>query len=123
MLEAGYEEHRAEAWLVYSKWNLSSVCNTILDYGVHVLGMEEAQALELLTRQAFQTEAEAVEKWRRVQLTDVQLTSYFSGYSAILELREHLKRERAGTFELRRFHEQLLSYGSAPVRVIRELML
>jgi uncharacterized protein (DUF885 family) len=122
MLEAGYEEQRAEAWLVYSKWNLRTVCNTILDYGVHVLGMNEAQALDLLTREAFQTEAEAHEKWRRVQLTSVQLTSYFSGYSAILELREQLKREQAGTFELRRFHEQLLSYGSAPVRVIRELM-
>lgn len=122
MLEAGYEEHRAEAWLVYSKWNLRSVCNTILDYGVHVLGMKEAQALDLLTREAFQTEAEATEKWRRVQLTSVQLTSYFSGYSAILELREQLKREQPATFDLRRFHEQLLSYGSAPVRVIRELM-
>jgi uncharacterized protein (DUF885 family) len=123
MLESGYGEHRAEAWLVYSKWNLRSVCNTILDYGVHVLGMTEAEAMDLLTRQAFQTEAEAVEKWRRVQLTNVQLTSYFSGYAAILDLRETLKREQAGTFDLKRFHEQLLSYGSAPVRVIRELML
>ena len=34
-----------------------------------------------------------------------------------------LKRERADSFDLKRFHEQLLSYGSAPVRVIRELML
>jgi uncharacterized protein (DUF885 family) len=123
MLESGFEEHRAEAWLVYSKWNLRSVCNTILDYGVHVLGMTEAEALDLLTRQAFQTEAEAVEKWRRVQLTSVQLTSYFSGYAAILDLREQLKRERAGAFDLKRFHEELLGYGSAPVRVIRELML
>ncbi len=123
MLESGYGEHRAEAWLVYSKWNLRSVCNTILDYGVHVLGMTEAEAIDLLTRQAFQTEAEATEKWRRVQLTSVQLTSYYSGYAAILELRETLKRERAGDFDLKRFHEQFLSYGSAPVRVIRELML
>jgi uncharacterized protein (DUF885 family) len=123
MLESGYGEHRAEAWLVYSKWNLRSVCNTILDYGVHVLGMTEADAMDLLTRQAFQTEAEAVEKWRRVQLTNVQLTSYFSGYSAILDLRETLKREQTGAFDLKRFHEQFLSYGSAPVRVIRELML
>jgi uncharacterized protein (DUF885 family) len=123
MLESGYGEHRAEAWLVYSKWNLRSVVNTILDYGVHVLGMTEAEAMDLLTRQAFQTEAEAVEKWQRVKLTSVQLTSYFSGYAAILDLREALKRERAGTFDLKRFHEQFLSYGSAPVRVIRELML
>jgi uncharacterized protein (DUF885 family) len=123
MLESGYGEHRAEAWLVYSKWNLRSVCNTILDYGVHVLGMTEAEAMDLLTRQAFQTEAEATEKWRRVQLTNVQLTSYFSGYAAIVDLRQTLKREQAGTFDLKRFHEQFLSYGSAPVRVIRELML
>lgn len=123
MLESGFGEHRAEAWLVYSKWNLRSVCNTILDYGVHVLGMTEAEALELLTRQAFQSDAEAADKWKRVQRTNVQLTSYFAGYSAILKLREQLKRERAGTFDLGRFHERFLSYGSAPVRVIRELML
>ena len=53
----------------------------------------------------------------------MQLTSYFSGYSAILDLREQLKREQGGTFDLKRFHEQFLSYGNAPVRVIRELML
>lgn len=123
MLEAGYGEHRAEMWLVYSKWNLRSVCNTILDYGVHVLGMTEAEALDLLTRQAFQSRAEAEDKWRRVQRTNVQLTSYFAGYAAILDLRERLKRERAGSFDLKRFHGQFLSYGSAPVRVIRELML
>jgi uncharacterized protein (DUF885 family) len=123
MLESGYGEDKAEAWLIYSKWNLRSVTNTILDYGVHVRGMSEADAIDLLTRQAFQTEQEAREKWRRVTLTSVQLTSYFSGYSAILELREQLKRDQAGTFDLKRFHEQFLSYGNAPVRVIRELML
>ena len=25
MLESGYGEHKAEAWLIYSKWNLRSV--------------------------------------------------------------------------------------------------
>jgi uncharacterized protein (DUF885 family) len=79
--------------------------------------------MDLLTRQAFQTQQEAREKWRRVTLTSVQLTSYFAGYSAIVELREQRKREQAGSFELKRFHEQFLSYGNAPVRVIRELML
>jgi uncharacterized protein (DUF885 family) len=122
MLESGYGEHKAEAWLIYSKWNLRSVCNTILDYGVHVLDMDEAEAIDLLTRQAFQSRQEAVEKWRRVTRTSVQLTSYFSGYAAILALRERLKRERGAAFDLKRFHEELLSYGSAPVGVIAELM-
>ena len=122
MLESGYGGSKAEAWLIYSKWNLRSVCNTILDYGVHVLDMSEADALRLLTRDAFQSDQEAAEKWRRVTLTSVQLTSYFSGYAAIYDLRERLKRERGDAFDLKRFHDQFLSYGNAPVAVIRELM-
>jgi uncharacterized protein (DUF885 family) len=109
-------------WLMYSKWNLRSVTNTILDYSVHVLGMTQEQAKDLLTKQAFQTQREAEEKWRRVQLTSVQLTSYFSGYSEIMELREQRRNALGSKFSLKQFHEQFLSYGSAPVRVIKELM-
>ena len=122
MLESGYGNNAPEMWLMYSKWNLRSVTNTILDYSVHVLGMTEAQALDLLTRQAFQTKREATEKWRRVQLSSVQLTSYFSGYSEIMDLREQRKQALGSKFVLKHFHEQFLSYGSAPVKVIKELM-
>ena len=122
MLESGYGDNAPEMWLMYSKWNLRSVTNTILDYSVHVLGMTEEQAMDLLTRQAFQTRSEAVEKWHRVQVSSVQLTSYFSGYSEIMELREQRKQALGSKFNLKEFHEQFLSYGSAPVRVIRELM-
>lgn len=120
MLESGYGAS-PEMTLMWGKWHLRSVTNTILDYGVHVLGMTEKDALDLLTRQAFQTASEAREKWRRVQLTSVQLTSYFSGFSEIFALREQLK-SRPG-FSLKAFHEQFLGYGSAPVRLIAAEML
>jgi len=122
MLESGYGNNEPEMWLMYSKWNLRSVTNTILDYSVHVQGMTEQEAIDLLTRQAFQTAAEAKEKWRRAQLTSVQLTSYFSGYSEIMELREQRRAALGSKFSLKDFHEDFLSYGSAPVRVIKELM-
>lgn len=121
MLESGYD-NSPEMWLMYSKWNLRSVTNTILDYSVHVLGMTREQALDLLTRQAFQTQQEAAEKWRRATLTSVQLTSYFSGYSEIMELREQQRNALGSRFSLKKFNEQFLGYGSAPVKVIRELM-
>ncbi|MFZ3286679.1 MAG: DUF885 domain-containing protein [Telluria sp.] len=122
MLESGYGGNEPEMWLMYSKWNLRSVSNAILDYGVHVLGMSEAEAMDLLTRQSFQTRAEASDKWRRVQLSSVQLSSYFSGYSEIMDLREQRKQALGPKFDLKAFHEQFLSYGSAPVRMIKELM-
>jgi uncharacterized protein (DUF885 family) len=123
MLESGYGDHSAEIWLIYSKWLLRSVVNTILDYSVHVLNMSEQDARRLLVREAFQSEEEANGKWRRVQLTSVQLSSYFAGYAAIYDLREQLKRDFPETFDLSRFHEQFLSYGNAPVRIIKELMI
>ena len=122
MLESGYGDNAPEMWLMYSKWNLRSVTNTILDYSVHTLGMTKEQAIDLLVNQAFQTPSEAEEKWHRVQVSSVQLTSYFSGYSEIMELREQRKQALGARFSLKDFHDQFLGYGSAPVRVIKELM-
>ena len=122
MLESGYGDNTPEMWLMYSKWNLRVVTNTILDYSVHVLGMNEADAMDMLTRQAFQTRSEASEKWHRAQVSSVQLTSYFSGFSEIMDLREQRKQALGPKFDLKQFHEQFLGYGSAPVKMIKELM-
>jgi len=122
MLESGYGDNAPELWLMWCKWNLRSVSNTILDYSVHVLGMTREQALDLLVRQAFQTPQEATEKWKRAQLSSVQLTSYFSGYSDIMELRERRKQQLGERFNLKQFHDQFLGYGNAPVRMIGQLM-
>ena len=122
MLDAGYGDNAPEMALMYAKWHLRVVTNTILDYSVHVLGMQETEAMDLLERQAFQTHTEAAEKWQRVQLSSVQLTSYFSGYTDIMELREQRKQQLGAKFVLKDFNEQFLSYGNAPVRMIKELM-
>jgi uncharacterized protein (DUF885 family) len=123
MLENGYGNNEDEMWLMYYKWNMRSTCNTILDYSVHTMDMTKEQALDLLTRQAFQQKTEAENKWRRVSVTQVQLCCYFTGYTEIYDFREELKKQMGDKFELKKFHEKFLSYGSAPVKYIRELML
>ncbi|MFC4726998.1 DUF885 domain-containing protein [Coralloluteibacterium thermophilus] len=122
MLEQGWGGQEPEMWLMYGKWNLRVVTNAILDYAVHVEGMTEAQAMDLLRREAFQEETEAVNKWRRVRLSQVQLTSYFTGYAEIYDFRERLKREQGEAFDLKTFHNRFLSYGNAPVPAIVGLM-
>ncbi|SHI19354.1 DUF885 domain-containing protein [Ferrimonas marina] len=123
MLEQGYGDFEPELWLMYWKWNLRVISNTLLDYGVHVKGMSQEEAMDLLVNQAYQQEQEAKEKWRRVTLSQVQLTSYYAGFREILDLREQLKSQQKEAFELKAFHEQFLSYGNAPVGMIRQLML
>lgn len=123
MLEEGYGNDEPEMWLMWYKWNLRTVCNTILDYAVHVEGMNREEALDLLINQAFQQTAEAQGKWHRVTVSSVQLTSYFAGYTEIIGLREELQKKQGSEFSLKKFHENFLSYGNAPVKDIRKLML
>ncbi len=131
MLEQGYDGDRGvnsteaspEMWLMYYKWNLRSTCNTILDYSVHTKNMSKEEAMSLLVNEAFQQKAEAEGKWKRVSVTQVQLTCYFTGYTEIYDLRKELKGSLQDKFNLKAFHEKFLSYGSAPVKYIRELML
>lgn len=127
MMESGWGDvdgkPSPEMGLMYAKWNLRVVCNAILDYQTHVLGQGEAEALQLLQREAFQASTEAKEKWHRAQVSAVQLSSYFAGFSEILALREQLKVKQGAAFDLRRFHEDFLSHGSAPVKVVSEAML
>ncbi len=123
MLEEGYGNNEPEMWLMYYKWNLRSTCNFILDNSVHTKNMSKEEALNLLMNEAFQQKTEAENKWRRVSLTQVQLCCYFTGYTEIYDFREEMKKKQGDQFKLKDWHEKFLSYGSAPVKYIRQLML
>lgn len=122
MIEAGYHQS-PEMQLFYDKWNLREACNFLLDYNVQANGWSEKQVLDLLVNEGFQQSAEASEKYKRATLSQVQLASYFSGQTEILELRDEMKKKLGAQFDLKAFHEQFLSYGSAPVKEIRALMV
>jgi uncharacterized protein (DUF885 family) len=122
MLESGYK-NSDEMWLMYYKFHLRATCNTILDISVHTRNMTKEEAITMLTKEAFQQQAEADGKWKRVTLSQVQLCSYYTGFNEIYELREMLKKKEGAQFNLKAFHEKFLSYGSAPVKYIKELML
>ena len=122
MLESGYK-NSDEMWLMYYKFHLRTTCNTILDISVHTRNMLKKQAINMLIKEAFQQKAEAEGKWKRVTLSQVQLCSYYAGFNEIYELRELLKKKEGDKFNLKAFHEKFLSYGSAPVKYIKELML
>jgi uncharacterized protein (DUF885 family) len=84
--------------------------------------MSKEEGLNLLMNEAFQEKAEAEGKWKRATLTQVQLCSYFTGYSEIHDLREATKQKQGNSFNLKKFHERFLSFGSAPVIEIKKLM-
>ena len=123
MLESGYGGNTDEFWLMWDKWNMRVTLNAILDHEVQAGTITEEAAVRMLRQDGFQQEAEARNKWLRATLSQVQLSSYFTGYTEIYDLRQELKQQQGKSFDLKAFHEQFLSYGSAPVKYIRQMML
>jgi len=123
MLDNGYGDNNPEMKLMWYKWHLRSVCNTILDYSVHASGMNKEQAITFLTHEAFQQKTEAENKWKRVTVSSVQLDCYYTGYKEIMDLRELWKKDQGVNYTLKAFNEKFLSYGSAPVKYIKEAMM
>ncbi|MFN8321164.1 MAG: DUF885 domain-containing protein [Chitinophagales bacterium] len=122
MLEEGYKDS-PEMLLFYYKWNLREVCNFILDYNIHCNNWSREQVQNLLVNEAFQQTTEAIEKYRRATLSQVQLASYFTGLTELYEFREEAKVKLGDKFKLNKFHERFLSFGSAPIKEIRQLLM
>ena len=123
MVNAGLGDGDPRYSLVAKKWKLRGIANAIIDQKIHAERMTEQEALDLMINETFQEESEANGKWRRAQLTSTQLATYFTGYILFLELLEDYKKQEGDDFVLKKFHEELLSYGSIPIRYIREMMI
>jgi len=105
------------------KMRLRAICNAILDQSIHAGNMTEKEAMDLMTKEAYQQEGEAVAKWKRARLTSAQLSTYFVGVTEHLDLRAAEQKKLGGGFNLKRYNDEVISYGSPPVKYVRELML
>jgi len=123
MVEQGFRGDDPLMRLIQLKWYLRSIGNAILDQAVHVDGMSREDAMHLMTHDTFQEEREAAAKWVRAQLTSAQLPTYFVGVQEHLALREEARRKWGKGFTLERYNDTVLSFGSPPVRYVRELTL
>jgi uncharacterized protein (DUF885 family) len=120
MAEQGYGG--PEVKMQQLKMRLRAICNAILDQSIHAGDMTEKEALDLMMREGYQQEGEAVAKWKRARLTSAQLSTYFVGATEHLDLRAAAQQKLGKDFNLKKYNDQVISYGSPPVKYVRELM-
>jgi len=120
MAEQGYGG--PEVKMQQLKMRLRAIANAILDQSIHAGNMTEEQAMDLMTKATFQEQGEATLKWKRARLTSTQLSTYFVGVSEHLDLRAAAQKKFGKDFDLKKYNDQVISYGSPPVKYVRELM-
>jgi uncharacterized protein (DUF885 family) len=84
--------------------------------------VSQQEAMDLMMKQGYQQEGEAVAKWKRARLTSTQLSTYFVGVSEHLDLRDRAKAKPGASFDQTKYNDKVLAFGSPPVNYISELM-
>lgn len=122
MVEEGFRADEPLYHLAQLKVLLRTITNSILDQAVHVDGISRENAMRLMMETAFQQEREAAGKWVRAQLSSTQLSTYFVGVLEHNAVRAKAQAAAGAAFNLKAYHDQVLSYGSPPTRFARALM-
>lgn len=102
------------------KDQLWRACRVVIDAKLQTSEITFDQAVRMLVDVAKLEHVNAVGEVRRYTQSPTQPMSYLVGKQQILELRERERQRLGQNFDLRAFHDRLLSYGSIPISLIAE---
>ncbi|MGA7062700.1 MAG: DUF885 domain-containing protein [Candidatus Acidiferrales bacterium] len=123
MMDEGFLNNDPRFRMVMRKIRLRVISNAILDIKMHTMDMTDQQALDLMTKDSFQTQAEAEGKLQRVKLSSTQLPTYYVGIREWLALRQKYQAVAGKNFDLLKFHDLVLDEGPLPVPVVEKLVM
>jgi uncharacterized protein (DUF885 family) len=122
MADQGFLSDTPGYRLTLAKQKARVLANTILDVRLHTMDMTDREALDLMTKGAYQETEEAMAKLQRAKLSSCQLTTYYAGYKGWLAVREHYQATHGDAVTLKQFHEAALREGAVPLPVLDELI-
>ncbi|HWM26214.1 MAG TPA: DUF885 domain-containing protein [Chthoniobacterales bacterium] len=94
----------------------------VVDTGLHNKRWTRQQAIDYLIKNTPNAEADCVEAINRYIVSPSQATAYKIGMIKILELREKAKKQLGPKFDLRQFHDVVLTNGPVPLETLEELV-
>ena len=122
MYEQGFYT-KPEIRLFQLRNQLIRACRVVIDVSLNTKRMSFKQAVDMLVKVAGIHPIRAAGEVRFYCYMPTYPMSYTLGKLEILKLREDYKKAKRRAFNLKEFHDQLLSYGSIPIQMIRERML
>jgi hypothetical protein len=123
MMQQGFANNDPRYRLSYLKVWLRAVTNAILDVRMHTMNMSDADAMDLMMKSAFQTQAEAESKLQRAKLDSTQLPTYYVGVREWWRLRKQYEAAKGKDFTLMDFHDHALDHGALPITLLQKILL
>jgi len=123
MMDEGFANNDPRFRLSMRKIRLRLLANTILDIRMHTMSMTDQEAMDLMTKTAFQTQAEAEGKLQRAKLSSTQLPTYYVGLREWLKLRKKYEAAKGGQFNMMEFHNLVLDQGPIAFGNLDEIVM
>ncbi|MBU0865946.1 MAG: DUF885 domain-containing protein, partial [Alphaproteobacteria bacterium] len=92
----------------------------VLDSGIHSKRWTREQAIAYFKANSSVSDTDIAREVDRYFNWPGQATSYMVGQLKIAELRERAERELGARFDIRDFHEAVLSEGALPLDILEE---
>ncbi len=105
------------------RWRLHRAARVIIDISYQTGRMSYEDAVKLMVEGVGLEEGNARAEVNRFIHSPTQPMSYLIGYLDLMKLREDYKKMKGDGFNLKEFHDELLSYGSVPIILLRGAML
>jgi len=105
------------------RWLLIRAVRVLVDVGLHVDGMSYDDAVKMMLDNAKIEKSGAEAEVRRYTQSPTQPLSYLMGMLMIEQLREDYHKAKGEDFSMQEFHDSVMSYGSIPLKIIRESMM
>ena len=105
--------------LSYEMWR---AIRLVLDTGIHDLGWSREQAVEYFRANSSKTEQEIRAEVDRYIVRPGQALAYKSGELEIKDLRAQATRALGDGFDIRAFHDEVLSQGAIPLDILHARM-
>ncbi len=93
-------------------------CRLVVDTGIHALGWSREQAIEFMVANTALAEHNVVAEVDRYIGWPGQALGYKIGQLKILELRRRAEQQLGGKFDIREFHDVVLSQGAIPLELL-----
>ena len=106
----------------YARRNCRNVDSAGDDTRIDVKRWTRQQAIDYLKQNTPNAETDCIDSINRYVVMPSQATAYKIGMLKILELREKAKKQLGPKFDLRQFHEVVLTNGAVPLDVLEELV-
>lgn len=101
--------------LTYEMWR---AIRLVIDTGIHSLGWTREQAIDYFKANNAKTEQDIIQEVDRYIVMPAQALAYKSGELEIKSLRQYTQQKLGSRFDVRAFHDQVLSQGALPLDIL-----